>query len=103
VKDVACGSGTAHPSGALEFSLVFSEVRVVRSVGFCVVYCLSLFVLLSFFFSIVLVFLLQFTASDCPFFIFTLHTFLVSCEMITYQSRVIKERCLIEVIMVICQ
>jgi hypothetical protein len=27
----------------------------------------------------------------------------VSCEMITYQSRVIKERCLIEVIMVICQ
>ena len=28
---VTCGAGTAYPSGAPEFTLVFSAVRVTRS------------------------------------------------------------------------
>ena len=45
-----CEAGIAYPSGASEFTPVFSEVRVVRSLVLCVVFCRSLFVLLSFFF-----------------------------------------------------
>ena len=48
---------------------VFSGVRFVRSLVFCIVFCGSLFVILSF---IVLSDLLQFTASDCHFGIFKL-------------------------------
>jgi hypothetical protein len=44
------GAETAYPSGAHEFTLVFSGVRVARSSVSCVVFCRSLFVLLSFFF-----------------------------------------------------
>jgi len=43
------GAGTAHPSGAPEFTPVFSGVCVVRSLIFCVVFCRSsLFGLLFF-------------------------------------------------------
>jgi hypothetical protein len=42
--------GTAYPSGAPEFTPVFSEVRVARSFVFCAVLGTSLFVRLSFFF-----------------------------------------------------
>jgi hypothetical protein len=43
-------TGTAYPSGAPKFTPVLSGVRVARSLGLCVVFCRSLFVLLSFFF-----------------------------------------------------
>ena len=39
-----CGAGTAHPSGAPEFTHGFSAVRVARSLVFCVMFldrCLS--------------------------------------------------------------
>lgn len=41
-KGVTCGKGTAIPSGALEFVLGFSGVRVARYLVFCVIYCISL-------------------------------------------------------------
>ena len=44
--DVACGAGTANSSGVLP---VFTGVRVARSLVFCVMFCGSLFVVLSFF------------------------------------------------------
>ena len=47
---VACGTGTANPSGAPEFTLGFSRICVARSFIFCVMFCKSLFILLSFFF-----------------------------------------------------
>jgi hypothetical protein len=40
---------TAHPSGTPSSTPVFSGVRVTRSLVFCVVFCRSLFFLLSFF------------------------------------------------------
>ena len=42
-------AGTAYPSRAPAFTADFSEVRVARSLVFCVMFCRSLFVLLSFF------------------------------------------------------
>ena len=42
-------AGTAYPSGAPEFTPVFSVVCVARSLVFSVVFCRLLFVLLSFF------------------------------------------------------
>ena len=47
---VTSGARTAYPSEAPEFTPGFSGVRVARSLVFCVVFCRSLFVLLSFFF-----------------------------------------------------
>ena len=67
------GAGTVYLSGEHEFAPPFSEVRVARSLGFCVVFCRSLFALLPFFLlSIVLSVRLRFTASDNPFSIFKL-------------------------------
>ena len=43
------GPGTAYPSEATEFTPIFSWVRVIRSLDFCVLFCRSLFVLFSFF------------------------------------------------------
>ena len=51
-------------------SLVFSEVRVVRSLVFYVVFCKSLFVLFFLLLVIVLSVFLRFTVSDCTFGIF---------------------------------
>ena len=45
---VTCGAGTAYPSRAPEFTPSF-EVHVARSLVFCVMFCRSLFVLLSYF------------------------------------------------------
>jgi len=45
-----CTAGTSIPSGAHEFTPVFSGVRIARSLALCVMYCRSFFVLLSFFF-----------------------------------------------------
>ena len=50
---VTCGAGTANPSGAPEFPLVFNAVLVAQSLVFCVVFCRSFFVLSSFFFEFV--------------------------------------------------
>ena len=60
------GVGTAYPSGAPEFTPVFSEVRVSRSLVLCVCFvdrCLSFF-LIFFLLAIVLSVLLRFTDSD---------------------------------------
>jgi len=46
---------------------VFSDVRVARSLIFCVVICRWLFVLFTFLFAIVLSVLLRFTASEYTF------------------------------------
>jgi len=45
-----CGAGIACPSEEPEFSPVVSGVRITRSLVLCVMFCRSLFVLLSFFF-----------------------------------------------------
>jgi hypothetical protein len=64
----------------------FSGVRVARSLVFCVMFCRSLFVLLSFFFLvIVLCVLIRFTASDYPFSIYKL--FLQSPRSIDWSTR----------------
>ena len=47
---VTHGTGTAYPSGALSSTPDFNGVRVARSLVFCVMFCRSLYVLLSFFF-----------------------------------------------------
>jgi hypothetical protein len=47
---ITCGAGTANPSGAPEFTPVFSGVRVARSLLFCIMFCRSLFIRLYFFF-----------------------------------------------------
>jgi hypothetical protein len=44
---VTSGSGNGYPFGAPEFTPVFSEIRIARSLVFCVVNYISLFVLLS--------------------------------------------------------
>ena len=48
------GAGTPCPSGAPEFTPVFSGFRVAQFFVFCVMFCRLLFVLLSFFWFIVL-------------------------------------------------
>jgi hypothetical protein len=47
---VTCGTGSANPPKLPSLHSVFSGVRVALSLVFCVVFCRSLFVLLSFFF-----------------------------------------------------
>jgi hypothetical protein len=59
------GVGTAHPSGAPEFTTGFSWVRVTQSLVLSVMFCRSLFVLLYLFlFAMLLSVLLRFTDSD---------------------------------------
>jgi hypothetical protein len=63
----ASGTGTACPSGAHQFKFVFSGVYVAQSLVFCVVFCRSLFDILSFsHLVIVLSVLLRFTTFDYP-------------------------------------
>ena len=66
------GAGTTNPSGAHEFTTVFSGFCVSRPLVFCVVFCLSLFVLLSFFLLVIVLSVLWFTSSDYLFGIFKL-------------------------------
>jgi len=47
---VSSGAGTTYPSGAPEITSVLSGACVARSLDFCVVFCRSLFLLLSCFF-----------------------------------------------------
>jgi len=56
----------------LSSPLVASEVRDARSLVFCVVFCRSLVILLSFFLLAIVLSVLRFTDSDCPFGIFKL-------------------------------
>jgi hypothetical protein len=44
------GAGTSYPCTAPEFTPGVSGIRVTQSLVLCVVFCRSLFVLLSFFF-----------------------------------------------------
>jgi hypothetical protein len=46
---VTSGAGTFYPSGAPEFPQVLYGVRVTRSLVLYVMFCRSLFLLLSFF------------------------------------------------------
>jgi len=49
-RDATCGAGTAYPSGtADQFILFLCGIHVARSLVFCVLFCRSLFVLLSFY------------------------------------------------------
>ena len=48
---VTCRAATVNPTGTFSSSPGFSGVRVARSLVFCVMFCRSWFVLLSFFFS----------------------------------------------------
>jgi hypothetical protein len=73
---IICGSGTAYPSGALEFTLGLSEVRVTRSLVLCV--C---FVNRSLSFG-----LLRFTDSDYLFGIFKLFL----CLFMSYVCLLIR-------------
>ena len=45
---ITCGAGTAYPAEVLGFTSGYSGVSDVRSLVFCVVFCMSLFVLFSF-------------------------------------------------------
>ena len=49
MMDATSGAWTDYPSGAHEFTPIFSGVRVTRYLALCVVLCRSLFVPLSFF------------------------------------------------------
>ena len=58
------GAGTAYPSGATEFILVFIRVRVTRSLVLCVCFvdgCLSFYTFLA-----ILLSVLRLTDSDYP-------------------------------------
>ena len=84
----ASGTGTACPSGAHQFTFVFSGVYVAQSLVFCVVFCRSLFDILSFsHLVIVLSVLLRFMDSDYPFGIFKLFPSLyVLCKTLKLTS-----------------
>ena len=61
-------TGSAHPSAAHKFTLVFREVRFTQSLVFCVFFYRPLFVFLSFFFwSLYLSVFPRFKAFDYPF------------------------------------
>ena len=70
---VISGAGTTYPSGAPEFIPSFKWGSCYSSLVLCIVFCRSLFVLLSLFFGhCVLAVPLRFTDSDFPFGIFKL-------------------------------
>jgi hypothetical protein len=56
----------------LSSSPIFSGVRVTQSLVFCVMFCRSLFVLLSFFFLTIVLSVILFTDYDYPLGIFKL-------------------------------
>ena len=61
------GAGTTYPSGAHEFTTVFSVVTVVQSLVFSVVFCRSFFLLHFFLLVIVLPVLHRFAFSYCDY------------------------------------
>ena len=61
------GAGTVYQNGVPEFILVFSGVRVTRSLVLCVMFCRLLFVI---FLLAIVAALLRFVASEYPFGIF---------------------------------
>jgi hypothetical protein len=66
---VTNGAGTVDPSGAPEFTPVFSGVCVTRSLVLCVMFCKSLFVI---FILVIALSVLGFTVPDYNFSIFKL-------------------------------
>ena len=79
-----------YPSGAPAFNLGFYGVDVTRSLFQCVIFCRSLFVLLSFFLlAIMLSVLLRFTNSDYPFGFFKLFLLKMhSYEIVVYVQTI---------------
>ena len=70
---VTCGAGPANPSGAHEFTPVFSGVCVVRSLVFCVIFVYIIVChFVRFRLVTVLFVFLRFMTSNCPFGIFKL-------------------------------
>ena len=65
-------TGTAYPSGTLEFTPGINGVHVTQSLVFCVVLCSPLFVPLSVFHLTIVLSVRRFTSSDYPFVIFKL-------------------------------
>ena len=59
-------AGTAYPSGAPEYTPGFSGIRATKFLVLCVMFCRSLFILLSFFFWLLLFVLLLLTIVVCP-------------------------------------
>ena len=74
-SDAKCKGGTPHLSGASDFTTGFCELRIVRSLGFCVLFCIFVCLFLS---VIALSVLFRFTDSDYPFGIFQLSLFLTN-------------------------
>ena len=67
----------------------FSGIRAAQTLVFCVVFCISLFVLLLFCFGhcVVLSVFLRLTASDCPFVIFKLFICLfMVCKLVLIKN-----------------
>ena len=79
-------AGTACPSRPPVFTPMLSEVRVVRSLVFCVVFCRSLFVL--FLLTFVLSVLFWLTASDYPFSIFKLFLCMTETTQVINFARI---------------
>ena len=72
-SDLSCMMGVTSGAGTAYLSLVFSRVRVARSLVFCVVfYKIVVCPFVLFLLAIVLSVLLQFMDSDYPFGIFKL-------------------------------
>jgi len=46
--EITCGAGTAYPSRAHDFIVGLCGVHVARSLVFCVMFCIALFVFCSF-------------------------------------------------------
>ena len=80
ITDVPSGSGDYNwYTNYVKEEITFSGVRVTRSLVLCVVFCISLFVLCTFFsFGHCVVFSFRFTDSDNPFSIFKLFLTMLS-------------------------
>ena len=76
----------------LRLPQVFNGVRITQSQVFCVMFCRSLFVLLSFFYWPLCCLLLLFTDSDCPFGIFNLFysSNLLICAYVRYTQHIYR-------------
>ena len=83
---VLSGAGTTYPSGAPEFTLCFSGVRVTRSLVLYIIFCRSLFVsYVLFLLAIGLSALFRLRDSDYPFGIFKL--FLILCRHLFFMRN----------------
>ena len=77
ITDASCGAGTAFS----QFTLYFSEVRGVRSLVFCLIFCISLFFCVLFILAFVLSVLARFTSADSSSGIFKLFSFITQFSL----------------------